>query len=108
MARRVMADTWLYSSLRSLCASLEQLVPAPAGKRLAWDPHLPFLREDAKDAAEINATNAQAVRSLTEAGYEPTSVVAAVMANDLTLLTHTGVFSVQLQPPGSNSAPPAE
>jgi hypothetical protein len=56
------------------------------------------LQEDAKDAADIWATNAQAMASLIAAGYEPDSVTLATAAHDETLLVHTGLPSVQLQP----------
>ena len=44
---------------------------------------------------------AQTIRTLTDGGYEPESVIAAVEAEDITLLKWTGLVSVQLQPPGS-------
>lgn len=62
---------------------------------------IPFLQDDLKDVAEIQMKKSSAIRSLTEAGYEPGSVVDAVNNDDFTQLTHTGVFSVQLQPPGN-------
>jgi hypothetical protein len=36
--------------------------------------------------------------TLISAGFEPDTVTAATAANDETLLTHTGLPSVQLQP----------
>jgi hypothetical protein len=98
-ARRAMADTWLFANLKSLCAALETLVTPPAGLRLWYDPNIPFLRDDAKDAAQVNQTNAQAIRTLADGGFDPDSVVAAVTANDMSLLVHTGRLSVQLQKP---------
>lgn len=103
-ARRAMADTWLFSNLKSLCSALETLVTAPTGTRLWYDPNIPFLRDDAKDAAQVNATNSQAVRNLVDGGFDPTSVVAAITANDMSLLVHTGRLSVQLQKP-TDTAP---
>ena len=104
-ARRAMADTWLFSNLKSLCAALETLVTPPAGTRLWYDPNIPFLRDDAKDAAQVNATNAQAIRTLADGGFDPDSVVAAVTANDMSLLVHTGRLSVQLQKPDAADTP---
>ena len=63
--------------------------------------YIPFLREDAKDAAEIQATQANTIHTYIAAGFEPSSVVASVDANDRSLLAHTGLYSVQLQPAGS-------
>lgn len=105
VARRTLADTWLYSQLKTVCAALESLVTAPAGHRLWYDSNIPFLREDAKDAAEINARSAQAIRSLADGGFDPDSVVRAVTANDMSLLVHTGRLSVQLQKPNEPVSP---
>lgn len=73
--------------------------------RLWYDAtDVPFLREDEKDAAEIASVTAQTVNSYITAGYEPDSVIAAVNANDLRLLKHSGYYSVQLQELGSAPA----
>jgi hypothetical protein len=64
-----------------------------------------FLQEDEKDAAAIQQVNAQSMKALIDAGFEAESVIAAVTADDLTLLKHTGLFSVQLQPPGTVMTP---
>jgi HK97 family phage prohead protease len=37
------------------------------------------------------------------AGYDPDSIVAALDAGDFSLLTHSGLVSVQLQPPGADT-----
>lgn len=106
-ARRQFADTTMSALWRNAAGSLATLVvPPDAGSRLWYDTRdIPFLREDQRDLSQIQAEQAAAIKLLVDAGYEPTSVVMAIMANDLTLLTHTGLFSVQLQPPGA-SAPP--
>lgn len=101
-AKRLFSDVHLQHLWGNAVASLEVLVPPQRDARLWVDIKLiPFLQDDLKDLAEIQSKRAQAIRSLTEAGYEPDSVVAAVNNDDLTLLAHTGVFSVQLQPPGA-------
>jgi hypothetical protein len=75
--------------------------------RLWYDAdNVPFLREDEADAANIQQTRAATISSLISAGYEPSSVVAAVESGDFRLLNHTGLYSVQLQPAGA-TAPPA-
>ncbi|KPC94806.1 hypothetical protein ADL27_12480, partial [Streptomyces sp. NRRL F-6602] len=56
---------------------------------------------DVRDAADIQGVQARTIRSLVDAGYEPKSVTAAVMAEDYSLLQHTGLYSVQLQKPGA-------
>ncbi|WP_199844194.1 hypothetical protein [Streptomyces sp. RTd22] len=74
--------------------------------RLWYDARdVPFLREDRKDAAEIQGIQSRTIRALLDAGFTPESVVAAVEAEDYTLLVHTGLFSVQLQKPGALDAP---
>ena len=55
------------------------------------------------DAAHVWAS---AASTLLTAGYTAESVTAALTASDLTLLQHTGMLSVQLQPPGSAPAAP--
>lgn len=100
-AKRAFSDIRLQHLWTNAVASLAPLAPRPDGAELWFDKsEIPFLQDDLKDTAEIQAKRAQAIRSLTEAGYQPDSVVQAVMADDYSLLTHTGVFSVQLQPPG--------
>jgi hypothetical protein len=98
--RRMLADTWFYPTLQSMCSSLAHLLPMPNDADLWYDDDIPFLREDAKDAAEITRTNAGAIRQLIDAGFTPSSAVSSVMGNDLALLEHTGMFSVQLHSPG--------
>lgn len=106
-ARRRAADALFRPNWRSVAASFETLVRVPDNARLWYDDRdIAFLREDAMDIAEIMSRKMLTVESGVRAGYTPKSVVAAVAADDLTLLEHTGLFSVQLQPPGV-SAPPA-
>lgn len=99
-ARRAFGDHWGRPQWRSACAALETILRVPAGHRL-WidDRDIAFLREDMKDAAEIAMQRASTIRQLTDAGYTADSVVAAVTADDFKLLRHSGLFSVQLQPP---------
>lgn len=85
---------------------METLIRPPSGSQLWVDSRdIPFLREDRKDAAEIQQLKATTIRTLTDGGYEPTSVIAAVEAEDMTLLRWTGLLSVQLQPPGTMAEP---
>ena len=101
-ARRTFADTWVYPNLQDICASLAPIVNVPSDSELWFSTDdIPLLREDGKDAADIAATEAQTIRNLVDAGYEPTSINNAMRARDWSLLVHTGLFSVQLQPPGS-------
>lgn len=103
-SRRLWADGWLRPTWRSVCAAFDSLVQVPTGSELWFDESdVGFLREDEKDAADIVQTNSVAVRNLTDAGYSADSVVKAVTSGDLTQLQHSGLFSVQLQPPGTES-----
>ncbi|MEV7908196.1 phage portal protein, partial [Streptomyces anulatus] len=104
-ARRQFADGTMHALWASAAGSLQQIFSPPPGARLWFDARdVPFLREDAKDAAEIQQTKAITIRQLVDAGYTPESVVAAVEAEDMTLLQHSGLYSVQLQPPGTVQA----
>jgi phage portal protein BeeE len=108
-ARRAFADGTMSDLYRGAAAALETLVPAPQVKgpaKLWFDiSQVPFFREDRGDAATIRQTQATTIASLIQAGYEPDSVIAAMEAEDFTLLVHSGLYSVQLQPAGST--PPA-
>jgi hypothetical protein len=105
-ARRAFADRTMRPLWRSAAASLAPLISVPAGSELWYDDRdIPFLQEDVKDEAEIHHTNANSIKQLVEAGYEPDSVIRAIDAGDLTLLKHTGLYSVQLQEPGSGDKP---
>jgi hypothetical protein len=95
---------------------MQSIVAPPSGSARLWydDRDIPFLREDVKDQAEILSMNAQTLRALLDAGFDPDAAVRAVEANDLVLLAgeHSGLFSVQLQPPMPDgpepvAAPPA-
>lgn len=107
-ARRRLADGTAHPLWENLAGSMEHVVPRPARTvgpddfRLWYDAeNVPFLREDEKDAAEIQGVRAATINTLITAGFEPKSVIKAVEAGDNRLLTHTGMFSVQLQKPGS-------
>jgi hypothetical protein len=106
-ARRLLADGWFSPTADNLCASLESIVPPPGdGTELSYDPdRVLFLQEDQKDAADITNTKAAAMRQLVDGGFDPNSVVEAVMTGDMSKLIHTGNVSVQLRPPGSGGSP---
>lgn len=106
-ARRRFADGTVHPLWQNAAGSFSPLVRPPGvstsgAVRLWYDArHVPFLREDAKDAADIQGIQSRTIRTLVDAGYTPESVMAAVTASDWSLLVHTGMFSVQLQKPGS-------
>lgn len=102
-ARRQFADGTMHPMWQNVAGSLATLMPPPGpGTRLWYDASdVPLLREDEKDAAEIAFTEVQTLRQLVDAGYTPESAALAMSAHDWRLLQHTGLFSVQLRPPGS-------
>jgi hypothetical protein len=109
MARRQFADGFLRPQWRDFCACVTKFASVPPGSRLWRDEsEVAFLREDEKDAAEIFQNQATSIRTLTDGGYEPSSVVAAVKAKDPGLLKHTGLMSVQMKEPGAEDAMESE
>lgn len=108
-ARRLVADMTLRPWWGNFCASVETIIHPPAGSRLWFDEaRIPFLAEDIKDAAEVAAKKATIMQILTNSGWQPDAVIEAVTANDYERLKgkHTGLFSVQLQPPGTTKPEP--
>lgn len=107
-ARRRFADGTIRPLWRNFAGSLETIIRVPAGAQLWYDDRdIPFLAEDAKDKAEMLGVEAKMIRTLGDAGFRPESVVAAVQAQDWSLLDHSGLYSVQLQPAGSAFPVPA-
>jgi hypothetical protein len=108
-ARRAFADGTMSDLYRGAAAALETIVPAPQAKgpaKLWFDiSQVAFFREDRKDAADIQFVRAQGMRQLIDAGFTPDSVNAAYESEDMSLLIHSGMYSVQLQPAGTNNAP---
>ncbi|MFE7797065.1 phage portal protein [Nocardia sp. NPDC057440] len=85
---------------RSLCAAYSVLVTPPDGYRLWYsDKDISFLREDRQKVAMRQQTDATTISRYVMQGFKPESAVAAVLEDDLSLLDHTGLYSVQLLPP---------
>ncbi|HZE32842.1 MAG TPA: phage portal protein [Actinoallomurus sp.] len=104
-ARRNVADGTLNHLWTEAGNSLEVLFPRPKPTaELCIDKRdVSFVREDQKDIAEIKFRDSQTIRNFLDAGWTPESVKAAVAADDWSLLEHSGLFSVQLQKPGSGT-----
>jgi hypothetical protein len=107
--KRILADTWLAPTAQGLCAALEHLAVKPPERfgpaELAYDPkEILFLQDDRKDEADMQLTISQTMRTLLDAGYTSESVTAAVSANDFSQLVHSGLVSVQLQAPESQTS----
>jgi phage portal protein BeeE len=106
-ARSAFGDGTLRPLWRSLAASYQSLVPSQPNARLWYDDRdIAFLRTDRQVLAQIQTTEAATISTLISAGYEPDSIVAAITAQDWTLLEHTGLVSVQLNPPGTPTSAP--
>jgi phage portal protein BeeE len=111
-SKRRFADGTVRPLWRSAAAALESICPPPRpGVRLWYDARdVPFLKDDAKDEAEIQSQQATTIASLVREGFAADAVIAAVTSGDLRSLvgTHSGLYSVQLQPAGSGAAPNEE
>jgi hypothetical protein len=105
-AARLVADKTLHPLWQKMSGSLENVLdrPNPAA-RLWYDDDIPFLRTDVKDQADITQKYEQSITSYVVQGFTPESAVDAVVSADPTRLTHTGLLSVQLQPPGAQVPP---
>jgi hypothetical protein len=114
--RRLFGDAKIRPLLGSFCESFAPLVAVPAGARLWYDDSgVSFFQEDVMDEAEIRSRNALTIESLIRGGFKPDVAARAVVTDDFSILEsgHTGLFSVQLQPPGlvaptPDSPPPSE
>lgn len=107
-AKRAVGQITFRPLWRNAAGSLETLVPPPDPDtaRLWYDSRdVDFLREDEKDAAEIRFKDAQTLRTLADAGAQWDAAVEFVDTGDVTRLRgqHSGLFSVQLQPPGTTT-----
>ena len=104
-ARRRFADITMRPLWRNVSGSLATIVTVPTDSELWFDERdIAFLREDEADAANIQNVRAQTITALIREGFDADSAIKAVDNDDFRLLKHTGLVSVQLQPPGSGPA----
>ena len=103
--RRTWHDTWLNPTVQALCATLEHIIVPPNSNTQLWfdTQDVAFVQEDRTDEAAILQSKAGAMLSLINGGFKPDTIVAAVEANNLSLLAHSGLASVQLQPLGADT-----
>jgi HK97 family phage portal protein len=98
-AMRRFADLTMRPLWRSACASLTNLIQVPPGSRLWYDTSdIAALRQGEKERAETFQVKADAAGALIRAGYDPDTVGSAIEASDVTLLRHTGLLPVTIQP----------
>lgn len=108
-AKRRFADMTMRPLWGNMARSLESVINVPRGAELWYDDRqIPALQEDVTDRANVQSTNAAAIRQLVDAGFKPDTVVDAIVNNDLMRLVHTDLYSVQLQPPGTAAPAPKE
>jgi hypothetical protein len=97
-ARRNFVDGVILDLWNSAAGALANIIKVPSDANLSTDPRdISFLKEDAVEQAEILQKESITIRYLVDAGYKPDTVIQAVTSNDLSLLEHSGLFSVQLQ-----------
>lgn len=107
-ARRQFADGTIRPLWRNFCGSMARIIDVPNGAELWYDDRdIPWLAQDVKDAADIQAVEASTIAKLIQEGYEPESVVKAVQNSNWDLLVHTGLISVQLHPGDGSGLEPA-
>lgn len=101
--KRRVGDGTLRPLWGTFAEALQTIIPPPDSSSRLWydDSEIAFVRDDSSDTATITAKNAETLRTLVDAGFEPKSAAAAVQSGDFAGLKHTGLFSVQLQPPSN-------
>jgi len=105
-ALKAFGDNFMRAHWRSVCAALEPLINIPPGTRLWYDTtDIAALQEGESQRAEANRTRATAMGELIRAGYTPDSVTNAVIADDFSLLSHTGAIPTALYPNGQVPTP---
>jgi hypothetical protein len=106
-AKRSFVDGTIRPLWQNLCDSLgASIITPPANRRLWYDDRdIAYLREDQADQAEIFLKVMSAIETGVRAGFEPDAMVRAAASFDVMLLLgqHTGLFSVQLQPPSNGT-----
>ena len=110
MAMRAFADHLIRPNWNSAVAALGQIVDVPQGSELWFDDtDVAALRQDKTEEAAIQLTMSSTIRQYVDAGFTPESAVEAAITRDPGKLKHTQLFSVQLQPAGTeqDAEPPA-
>lgn len=107
-AMRRFADITMRPLWRSASACLAKVAPPPSDARLWFDERgIAALRQGDLDRANTIHILATSMQALITVGYVPDTVTAAVTANDMSLLKHTGAVPTQLYPEGQVPEQPA-
>lgn len=106
-ARDAFVDGTMRPLWRTFCAAMESVVKVPASSRLWYDARdVAYIQRDVKEQAEIASEEATIATKLVQDGYTPDSIVDFLTHNyDWSRLKHTGLYSVQLQPPMPDGPP---
>lgn len=105
-ARRAFADLTMRPLWRGFAGSIAQIIDVPPDAELWYDDQdISFLQEDVEDAAKIVQMKVASIGQATRDGFTAESAKSAIISGDLSQLAHTGLFSVQLQPPGTTTPP---
>ena len=107
-ARRRFGDGTMRHLWQAVCSAFEQILSVPEGASLWYSDRIAFFAEDAMDAATIQQQEAATITGLVRDGFTPESAIEAVANSDWSLLKHTGLLSVQMQPPGETAGPDVE
>ena len=108
-ARRVFAMGTGRFLLQNSAEALSTILPSkPRETAELWydDTRISWFNEDATETAAINQAKAATMETLIRSGYVPDGVAKAVESGDYSSLTHSGLTSVQLQPPGEPEPEP--
>jgi hypothetical protein len=104
--RRLFGDAKIRPLLGSFCDAFATLLTVPADSRLWYDDSgVSFFQEDVADEAQIRQLNAQTIKTLVDGGFTPETAVSAATTGDFSALKHSGLYSVQLQPPTDGTTP---
>lgn len=99
-AKDMFADGLLHPLWSSLSSAYETILGPPPNSRLWYDVRdVEFLRRAKTEQAEIIATRARVLTRLVQDGFTVKSSVRFIETDDWGVLEHTGLLSVQLQPP---------
>jgi phage portal protein BeeE len=108
-AKRDFVDATMRPLWRSACAALASIITAPANGELWYDEaDIAYLHEDAQDVANINQVRMATILQGVNSGFDPDGVVKSVAPQWSKTMPHSGLMSVQLQPPGAPGEPDAQ
>ncbi len=106
-ARRRFADGTIIPLWGGAADALASIITVPPNAIVSADTRdVAFMKDDEKDAASIRQSDASTMKSLIDGGWDADAIVDAITSDDFSRLNgkHTGMTSVQLQPPNKNGS----